>query len=226
MNWVTRGFSTTVGKKFVMAITGLLLCGFLVFHLAGNLLMYVGPDVYNNYAHTLHAQGPLLALAEIGLAVLFVVHICLAISTTIENKRARKTSYATKASKIPERTLSIQNESWMFISGAIILGFLLLHLSDFAFELRPDINYEGLEPFEKAIAVLQTPLTIVGYGIGTIILGVHLGHGVASAFQSLGLTHPKYKSAIGWLGVAFAIVVALGFLSFALWGLNNLVSGT
>ena len=105
----------------------------------------------------------------------------------------------------------------MFVSGAIVLAFILLHLWDFTFEARGDIPYESMEPFDKAVAILQTPISFVVYIVGSLVLGWHLSHGFASAFQSLGLKHPKYDPLIRVVSLVFAIAVGLGFASFPLW---------
>jgi succinate dehydrogenase / fumarate reductase cytochrome b subunit len=215
LNWLIRGLSSSVGKKFVMGVTGLLLCGFLVVHLAGNFLLYAGPDAYNAYAHRLHQQEALLKVAEVGLATLFVVHIGMSILLTLQNRSARDVDYARKDSKMPERLIS--TDTWMFTSGVVVLGFLLLHLGDFTFEIRTDIAYEKMEPYDKAVALLKTPVTFIGYVVGCLFLGFHLWHGFSSAFQSLGLNHPKYNRLIHVAGMAFAVILAAGFISYPLW---------
>ena len=93
MSWVIKAFSSSIGKKLLLAITGLALCGFLVAHLAGNLLLYVGPETYNKYADALHAQKILLPIAEVGLLVMFVVHLANALRTNSENHAARPVGY-------------------------------------------------------------------------------------------------------------------------------------
>ena len=216
MKRLIRACSSTIGKKFVIAITGLLLCGFLVVHLAGNLLLYVGPQAYNDYARSLHEQGALLVVAEIGLLGLFLIHLFLALGIARDNWAARKTRYAVKVSKIKNRQSGIKPENFMVVSGLIVLGFLLLHLADMRFAMRPDIDYAAFADDEAArtMAVLATPLTRVVYTVGCLLLGLHLAHGFSSAFQSLGLNHPRYASLIHWIGVIFAAVIAVGFVSF------------
>lgn len=221
MNSLLKALTSSVGKKFVMALTGLLLCGFLVVHLGGNLLLYVGAGAYNKYAHTLHSQEWFVKTAEVGLLVLFVAHIGLAISTSRENRAARKVRYLAKTSKLDAcESVSVapfSSETWMFLSGAVVLAFLLLHLADFHFEWRlKGASHE--EPFDKAVRILNDTWSFWFYLVGCIILGVHLTHGFASAFQSLGLNHPKYNKLIRCFGIAFAIVIGAGFAMFPLWG--------
>jgi len=219
VKWLVNALATSIGKKFVMGITGLLLCGFLAVHLAGNVFLYVGPGAYNGYAHSLHKQEGLIKIAEVGLVVLFLAHIVLAVRTSRDNRAARQSPYLVKVSKIEngDASKATKADSWMFVSGAIVLAFVLLHLWDFTFQQRSDLVYEGKEPFEKAVMILQTPISFGAYIVGSLILGWHLSHGFASAFQSLGIYHPKYNRLIRCVSIVFAIVVGLGFASFPLW---------
>jgi succinate dehydrogenase / fumarate reductase cytochrome b subunit len=216
LNWLIRALSSSLGKKYVMGITGLLLCGFLIAHLAGNLLLFVGAEEYNHYAHALHEQKALLAVAEVGLFVLFVAHLILAFVTTRENKSARKQDYDVQQSKQGSPLLTFFPHNWMWITGVVVLGFILLHLADFRLEFR-NKGPEGEEPFEKAVRLLRDPITFCAYITGVIVLGFHLSHGFSSAFQSLGLSHPKYNKFIKCAGTSFAVLVAVGFASFPLW---------
>lgn len=217
-SWLVRAFSSSIGKKIVMALTGLALCGFLVVHLGGNLLLYVGAEQYNNYAHALHAQKLLLPIAEIGLLILFAGHIWLAIVTKFENDAARPTGYAMKQTKMEEGPLAAPASSVMFITGIVVLLFLILHLWDFKFE-HFSRELEDLTPYAKAQVLLRNWLTFVVYIVGSLFLGYHVLHGFQSAFQTLGINHPKYTPAIKTLSVVFGIVVALGFASFPLWAM-------
>lgn len=218
LRWFLKLLTSSIGQKFVMGITGLLLCGFLAAHLAGNLLLFAGAEWFNDYAHKLHEQWELLAIAETGLFVLFLLHIYLAFATSIGNSQAREEQYALKQPKVPGRVIGAN--SWMFASGAVVLGFILLHLVDLRIgselvNLR-GFKYEGKTPFEQTVMVLRDPISRVIYTIGAIILGVHLSHGFSSAFQSLGLNHPKYMPLIKLIGKIFAIVIAVGFAAIAL----------
>jgi succinate dehydrogenase / fumarate reductase cytochrome b subunit len=256
LNWLKTALTSSVGKKFVMGITGLLLCGFLVTHLAGNLLLLAGDDgvSYNAYAHALHSNPKLIMVAEAILATLFLTHIYLAFATTSENRDARgPVGYRKKNSKIQDRSLkaSLSPSNWMFASGAVLLAFILLHLVDFTLELRPEdeiqaaysavtevagengeeesgdnaVSQETHEThayknaFKKATVILRNPISCIGYLIGCAFLGWHLGHGFSSAFQSLGINHPKWNPIIHYGGIAFAILIAVGFGIFPLWAL-------
>ncbi len=227
MRWLLNALSTSVGRKVVLAITGLLLCGFLVAHLAGNLLLHVpdGGHSYNEYAHALHKQAALLAVAEVGLFGLFIAHIVIALQVSKENRVARSVGYAMRQSKQEGRLAAdgYRPDTWMLVTGIVILGFLILHLSDFKMELRDKPFYQSvdgqtLEPAAKANALLASSITIVGYMLGSLALIAHLAHGFQSAFQTLGINHPKYTPIIKTTGLLFAFVIGVGFATFPIFG--------
>ena len=112
-----------------------------------------------------------------------------------------------------DQNLTIAAHDWMFLSGAVVLGFLILHLSDLTWRIRPDIDYSGHGPAELALIVLSNPISRIVYAIGTLFLGWHLWHGFYSGFQTLGLVHPKYTPLIKVIGYIFAVAIALGFFS-------------
>ncbi|WP_298866369.1 succinate dehydrogenase cytochrome b subunit [uncultured Gimesia sp.] len=221
--WIMTLLSSSIGQKFVMGITGLLLCGFLVVHLAGNLLVYVGADAYNGYADKLHSMM-LLPVAETGLFLLLFAHMALAFKLTRDNERARHISYQEPQSKIEEKpsvfsqTPMGNTSGWMFLSGSIILGFLVWHMIDMKLQLNPTVDYDGKKPYGIIVDVLGSYISAPIYIVGTIVLGFHLSHGFSSAFQSLGLNHPKYTPLIKKLAIIFALVIAVGFVSLPLWG--------
>lgn len=200
-----------------MGLTGLFLCLFLAIHLAGNGLLFVGSSAYNEYAHKLHSMPAFLVTSEIFLYLALAVHIYLAIHTSGINWTARgDVDYSVKRTKIYDRVLGIQPESMMFISGAIVLLFMLIHVLDFKFELGWS-ELEGLEPFDKAMVILSDNWRKAIYVVGSLFVGLHVVHGLRSAFQSLGFNHPKYNQGLRNLSIAFAIITAVGFASFPLW---------
>ncbi|HKX13018.1 MAG TPA: succinate dehydrogenase, partial [bacterium] len=152
--------------------------------------------------------------AEVILLILFGAHIFLGFQLTIANRRARPNGYEMRRSK-QDQTKAAPSAT-MFVTGALVLGFILLHLADFRFHLR-NTGPEGEEPFVRALRILQDPITASVYFFGSILLGWHLWHGFQSAFQSLGLRHPKYTPIIGKIGVVLTLILALGFASFPVW---------
>ncbi|HKY64297.1 MAG TPA: succinate dehydrogenase cytochrome b subunit [bacterium] len=214
MSWLSSALTSSVGRKWVMGLTGFFLIGFTLIHLAGNLLLYVGDGAYNHYAHSLHANPSLVLVAEIILLILFGAHIVLGFQLTIANRRARPEAYEMRRSK--QGNTKATPSATMYVTGALVLGFILLHLADFRFHLH-NPGPEGEEPFVKALRLLQDPITASVYFLGSLLLGWHLWHGFQSAFQSLGLRHPKYTPFIRKFGVALAILLGLGFASFPVW---------
>ena len=221
MNWLLATLRSSVGKKFVMGCTGLFLCFFLVVHLAGNLLLYVGPHAYNSYAEALHKNVPFLITAEVGLFGAMLLHIYLAFTTAAENRAARgNQGYAARQTKIPGRVinfLGMSPDTTMFVTGALIFAYLIVHLCDMKFEVFSDDALRASDPYTKAAHVLGQMSRKVIYGIAAFVVGIHVSHGFSSAFQSLGLSHPKYTPTIKVLGRVFAVVVTIGFGSFIFW---------
>ena len=208
---------TSVGQKILMALTGLSLCGFLVAHLAGNLNLFAGKEAFNGYAEKLHSLGPLLAAAEVGLFAMFLLHIGLAVSTTAMSRRARSSYYEVKESKQTGFILPKGGASnLMMVTGLIVFAYLILHIVDMKLDLR---GFGGKEEdkFELVRAVLSDFKTGVFYCVCLLALGIHLSHGVRSACQSLGISHPRWNKLISVGGVLFAWGIAAGFTSLVVW---------
>lgn len=217
MNWLKAFLFSSVGRKYLMGATGLFLCFFLVVHLVGNLLLYVGKETYNEYAHKLHSNPEFLVLAEVLLYTAFAVHIAYGVCLQFQNRAARQERYAFQQSKRSDRVLSQAvptPDKTMFLTGLIILFFLSWHLSDFKFEIGWREALENVDPFSKARIIVSNVTRGLIYFVGSVVLGVHVSHGLQSSFQSLGLNHPKYTPTIRRLSLIFGVVVALGFGSF------------
>lgn len=218
LSWVTTALRSSVGKKFVMGATGLFLCVFLVIHLAGNLLLFAGQEAYDDYAHKLHDMAGFLIASQVILYAAFAAHIYLAIVTTKENLAARSSRYAVKQSKKESHTVwsAISPDNTMFISGAVIFLYLILHLSDFKFGITG--ASEEMEPYERAKLLMSCGWRAIAYFAASLFVAYHVSHGLASALQSLGVNHPKYNDCIKKTSFLFAIVVGAGFAAVALWG--------
>lgn len=204
-----RALTSSIGRKVQVALTGLLLCGFLVAHLAGNLLIYAGMDDFNHYAEALEGN-PLLPAAEAGLAVLFLLHIATTLWLKIENKAARPVPYVQYHSAGGRSPGS----ATMIFSGLVLLVFLVVHIK--TFRLVPEAERENLYQF--VLDAFSSKGYSLFYVAAMFGLGLHLSHGFQSGFQTLGLNHPKYSPWIKGAGWAFAAVVAAGFASIPLWG--------
>jgi succinate dehydrogenase / fumarate reductase, cytochrome b subunit len=216
LNSLINALTSSVGRKFVMGLTGLFLCLFLVIHLAGNLLLYAGPDAYNHYAHALHEQQAFLIFSEVLLYLAFVIHLVIALKLTGTNLAARRDNYAQKKSKRTGRTIAgfLAPETWMFWTGVVVLAFTLQHLADFKFEVGFGDRLHTLTPYEKAHVILSSSWQAGLYLAGSIMLGLHVSHGFQSAFQSLGINHPKFNGSLRLLSAAFGWIIAVGFASF------------
>jgi succinate dehydrogenase / fumarate reductase cytochrome b subunit len=203
-------------KKVFMAITGLLLCGFITGHLVGNLLIYISPEAFNKYGHTL-TSNPLIYVAEAGLIALFLVHMFFAFKTIIENKKARPQKYYMKTKTGRGSTFA---SSTMPYTGVIIFIFLVLHVTFIKYGAIYSVSYDGIEMrdlYRLCIEYFSNPLITIGYVIAMGALGIHVSHGFWSAFQSLGFNHPKYTPSIECLSKLFAVVVGLGFAALPIY---------
>ncbi|MCF8069961.1 MAG: succinate dehydrogenase cytochrome b subunit [Desulfobacterales bacterium] len=202
MNWFTNTFGTSIGKKLMMSCTGLAFCGFLAVHLAGNLTLYGGADLFNAYAEHLHSLGPLLTVAEFGMLAFACIHILSALVLYLENLKARPTRYAVNKNA-GGRTIG---SSTMPYTGLILIGFITLHLINFHFVDKTDRTI-----FEIVSAALSNPGLALAYVAAMIVAAIHVSHGFWSAFQTLGANHPKYMPIIKKAGLIFSLLIAVGF---------------
>lgn len=207
------GFMTsTVGKKYLMGLTGLIWVGFIFTHMAANMLILFSPTAYNQYSHAL-VTNKLVYLAEGGLVLALLVHVFYALSLTIHNRKARPGRYAAAGSRAKGASFASKT---MAIHGTIILAFIVLHLATFKFGTWYTTTVDGVEMRDLhrlVLEVFQQPGYVVWYVVALIFLFLHLSHGVSSVFQSFGLLHPSYQRAIKCFGWTYAIVVVGGFLS-------------
>ena len=207
---------SSIGKKQVLALTGLALCGFLTAHLAGNLLIFCGPEAFNGYAHKLTGND-LIYLAEAVLAAIFLTHILLAMTLVWENRRARGQRYHLKR---PTGRGATMASASMPLTGLVTLIFLVLHLLHFKFGPDYRVTHAGMEMrdfYRLLVEYFESPLNVAWYIVAQGALGVHLSHGFSSAFQSLGLNHPRHTPRLKIAGKVFAVVMAVGFSSLPLY---------
>lgn len=214
MSWVKNTFSSSVGKKYIMSITGLFLISFLVVHLAGNIALLLKDGTkFNEYAHFMK-HNPLIALSEVVLFLGFLFHIIDGLLLEKSN-RSKRTSYAVKHSH-PKVSWTSR---YMGPFGVVILAFLILHLYDFFrfkyFAAPPMVELEGAQVADLhyiVVDVFQNDIFhVIIYSVAMVVIGLHLHHGFQSAFQSLGLNHKKYTPAIQVIGKAYAFIVPLLF---------------
>ena len=208
LRWIGNALASSIGRKAVMAVTGLGLVGFLVEHLYGNLKLIPlfgvasGGGDFEEYREHLHDWGWLLKVAEIGLFALFACHIFLALRLTLDNKNARKARYEVRSDKGAKTFGSAS----MFWTGSVILGFLIVHLLDFRF------NAEYQEaPAATVASELSEPGHAALYILVALAIGTHLSHGLRSAFQSLGASHPRWNPILTLTGYGVSALLTLGF---------------
>lgn len=223
---------SSLGTKYLMALTGLVLILFVLGHMAGNLLIFLGPDALNSYAQALKERPMLLWGARIFLLVVFVLHVALGIRLALWNRNARPTGY------VMEDTVQA---SWasrhMVLTGVLLLVFVIYHLAHFtvgvvhkAHEGEKTVAYLDLKDplyyaehgkhrhdvYRMVIAGFQSAPITISYLFFQLALWIHLWHGVSSWFQSMGINHPKYNRAMRLSGPIVATVVLIGNCSMPL----------
>jgi succinate dehydrogenase / fumarate reductase cytochrome b subunit len=211
---------SSVGTKYVMAVTGLLLIGFVLAHMAGNLLIFAGKDALNAYAHALEEKPGLLWAARVILLAIFVLHIALGVRLTWQNREARPVRY------VCEDTVQANWASrHMLLTGLLILAFVVYHLLHFTLGVTDPSNFKYRLPLDPqkyrdvaamVVGGFRQPAVTLAYVVAMVFLALHLWHGAASWFQSLGLNGRGYDKVINWVGPAVALVVLIGNCSIPL----------
>src|SRR5579863_1754803 len=204
---VVRFWNTTVGKKAVMAVSGVVLAGFVAAHLLGNLQIFLGPERFNGYARALKALPELLWAVRITLIVSVVVHIWSSIQLAVVKSEARPLGYVRSksiASSYASRT--------MYMSGPIVAAFIIYHLMQFTFGVG-GTPYVESDPYGNVINGFRVPAVSLFYIIAMGLLCLHLRHGLSSMVQSLGLEHPRYTPGLKALAVIVATLIFFGFVS-------------
>jgi succinate dehydrogenase / fumarate reductase cytochrome b subunit len=212
----TGVFSTSVGTKILIGVTGLALFLYLIIHIAGNLLIFFGPEVFNTYAYTMEVRNPALPAIEIALLLVFLVHIYKTVAMFLANQRARPVRYAKKkwAGRPSHKSIA---SSTMIVSGLWLLAFLLVHVKAFRFSPEYPWPAGGRDLYRQELENLSSPLVVGFYILSMVVVGSHLWHGVASGFQSLGVDHPTITPKLLVAGKVLAVLIAGGFIVIAAW---------
>ncbi|HEY8416762.1 MAG TPA: succinate dehydrogenase cytochrome b subunit [Limnochordales bacterium] len=210
-----RGWYTTVGRKVIMGLTGLLLIGYLIIHLAANLMVFIpdGGRSLNLYSHTLHQFGPLLLVARIILAALFIFHIVSGIWVMMKNRRGRTSRYARYASKGGPSKMTPASR-WMAITGLIIMVFVPLHVNMFTLGPYYETVIDGQpmrDLYRLVVEKFKEPDVAFTYAAVMLFLCLHLSHGFWSAFQSLGANNRRLMPFLYTFGVILSVLLAGGF---------------
>lgn len=207
-------FTTSIGKKLVMAISGISLILFLVVHCYINALIFMDDagETFTNAASFM-SHNPIIRIMEVGLLLGFVVHIIEGISLWISNAGKRPVKYKIKAGNKTSKWTS----RYMGILGSLLLIFLVIHLGQFWWPNRSGQFAEEAEMFEKMKAVFANPAAVAVYVAGCLSLCFHLVHGFQSAFQTMGWMSPKYSGIVKGVGLGFSIFVPAVFAAMPIW---------
>ncbi len=210
--------SSTIGRKYAMALSAIFLLIFLIMHLTVNFLSVFGADAYNNASEFLGYNPLIQFVMQPVLIAAVIFHFVMGFVLEIKNQKARPVKY--------ESNNPSNNSTWMsrnmIISGAVILAFIFLHMYDFWFH---EMNYKYIDglPVEESRfwgdlhAKFEDAWRVILYVVSFILLGLHLGHGFQSSFQSIGARHPKYTPVIMAFGKWYSILIPAGFIFIAIF---------
>lgn len=223
--WPVQFYRSAVGKKWVMAITGLGLLGFVIAHMIGNLKMYLGREDIDAYGHALrtllHPIMPnelVLWILRLGLFAMLVAHIHAAATLTIMNKKARPVGYQS-----PRQYVAVNFASKsMRYTGLIVFLYLIFHLLDLTIGTTNPDFVEG-RVYDNLVASMSRPAVAIVYILCNIAIAVHLFHGIWSVFQSMGLNNPRYNVARRWVAMALSGIILVGNVSFPIMILAGVV---
>ncbi len=209
-----RYFFSSIGKKQLMGITGLALCGFVLSHMLGNLLYLVGPDAFNKYGHSITGNKAFYYPIEMGLLFCFLAHIFFAFLVVRDNRRARPVGYAKNPAARGKGAASLASRS-MALSGVLILVFVVLHLNTFRFGQHYPYDLHGTEVRDLHLLMTEVFSSVgyvVWYAISMWVLAMHLSHALWSSLQTLGWVPGDKEKTILCLSKIFGWTVAIGFV--------------
>jgi len=202
-------WQSTNGKKVVMAVTGLMMFGFVVGHMLGNLQMFEAPEHINAYGHFLHNLGELLWLERGVMLLAIALHITATIQLALRSKAARPIGYSRK-----EAINSSYASRTMYWSGPIVLAFIIFHLLQFtAGYVHPHATFVEGDVYQNVVSGFQVWWVSAWYIFAMILLGFHLSHGLWSMFQSVGLGHPRLTPYLKIAAKVVALLIVLGYIS-------------
>jgi len=223
MNWLTNFFTSSIGRKLIMSLTGLFLISFLLVHLLGNLQLLAndGGEAFNAYAYFM-TTNPLIKTISYGLYFFILLHAILGFIIWSKNKAAKGGKYAVRSNA---------NVTWasrnMALLGTLILAFIFLHMGDFWFKMKftdqlAMVNVAGVDApvkdlYAQVAHTFANPYMVAAYIVGLLALAYHLWHGFQSAFQTLGINHKKYTPIIHAIGKIFSVVVPLAYAIIPLY---------
>lgn len=214
-----RFWESTNGKKVVMAISGVILFGFVFGHMVGNLQTFEGPEKLNAYGHFLHSVPEILWVVRLSLLAAVALHIISAVGLALANNSARPIGYAKR-----KNVNSSYASRTMYWSGPILLAFIIYHLLHLtAGAVSPGGPFIEGDVYHNVVAGFSVWWVSAWYIFSMILLGLHLRHGVWSMFQSIGFNHPRHTPILNKFAWVFAIVITCGFISIPLGVLTGII---
>lgn len=205
-----KPWNSTIGLKLLMAVTGLMMVGFVAFHMVGHLQMFQGRTAYNDYAAFMQGLGGVKWLARLGLLGVIAVHVGCAVTLTMRNQHARPNRYAVLRAQ--RTTLAGRT---MLLSGWVVVAFVVFHILHFTAEVvayEPILDeLERRDVYTNFVRSFQNPLLLGIYLVAVAAVSMHLSHSVSSTFRTLGLATGRFKAPLAKVGPAVGLVTGLGF---------------
>jgi succinate dehydrogenase / fumarate reductase, cytochrome b subunit len=206
-----------VGKKIAMALSGVVLFGYVIGHMAGNLQIFLGRQKLNDYAAFLHGTASLLWGTRILLFISVVVHIYTGVALVLHSRAARPVGYRVKGQRLPN--IAARR---MALTGAVVAAFIVYHLLHLTVgSVHP--SFVPLDPYDNLVNGFRVTPVAIAYVVAVCLLGMHLYHGAWSMFQSVGISHPRYSPALKKFAAAMSILLVVGFSSVPLAVMTGLV---
>lgn len=218
MATLRKFLSSSVGTKAIIALSGLALFGYLILHLAGNLFLFLGPQALNGWGHTL-ISNPLVIPAEIGLALMFLIHAYKTALMWWDNRQARPTGYTEKRWADHTSRKNVGSTT-MIYTGAIVFAFVVIHVAAFKYGVfyePPEFAPGVRDLYELVVGTFRNPAWAAFYVLVMVLIGLHLRHGISSAFQSLGIDGPRFTPGIILAGMILAVIIGGGFAFIPVW---------
>lgn len=231
MDWAKRLVTSSIGSKALMALSGAALLGFVFMHMAGNLLVFAGPDALNTYAHNIKGMGALLWVARLGLLGAVVAHVAVAFKLYMANREARPMRY-----QYQDNSQTTITGRTMIVSGSMLAAFIIYHLLHYTLGVVgaetfagnnlttiPNVAEQVPDAYKMVTAGFSQPVVVGVYVVAMLLLGSHLSHGVASLFQSLGLNNTRFRPLVKQAGFAVAGLLTVGNISMPVAVLAGLI---
>ena len=210
-------WSSTLGQKYLIASTGLLLFLYLVLHLAGNLLLLLGPTIFNGYAHAL-ISNPLIVPIEIGLASVFVLHVYNTVTRWWSDRKARPERYYLTHWSGQGSSRKTVASATMIYTGLLISIFVAVHVKVFKYGTYYAVpGSDERDLYRLVIEFFRNRVNVALYEGCLVLLGLHLWHGFSSAMESLGVDHPRYNRIVLTAGRVLAVLIGGGFCMIPVW---------